>query len=312
MEQTTNDAVAKYGTENGLAGQGAQAIEQQRAIAEVQGAIISAKRFPRDVLAAMDRIKVACQRPTLAAQALYSYAKGGQDVTGPSIRLMEAVAQNYGNIACGVIELSRSNGASECMAYAWDLETNFRDEKKFQVRHWIDSRNGGRSTRDEREVYELIANMGSRRKRACLMAVIPGDVVEDATVQCDETLRAKVTITPEKLKSMVEAFALYSVTQEQIEKRIQRKLDAITPAQMVSLGKVLNSLKDGMSKPADWFEVAPAPLVSTIRFTKAQMSQAQAEIENSVSTVETILEKFPTLSPDQVEVLRSYKFGSAA
>jgi hypothetical protein len=43
-----------------------------------------------------------------------------------------------------------------------------------------------------------------------------------------------------------------------IEKRIQRRLDAMTPALMVQLGKVYNSLKDGMSTIADWFEVAPA------------------------------------------------------
>ena len=66
-------------------------IEQQRAISEVQGAIILAKRYPRNQIEAMDRIMVACQRPGLAEQALYSYAKGGTEITGPSIRLAEAV-----------------------------------------------------------------------------------------------------------------------------------------------------------------------------------------------------------------------------
>ena len=224
MENSTADTPVKYAGENGLQASGAQAVEQQRAIAEVQGAIISAKKFPRDVVGAIERIKVACQRPTLAAQALYSYGKGGSEVTGPSIRLMEAVAQNYGNISCGVIELARANGSSECLAYAWDMETNFRDEKKFTVRHWRDTKSGGYPLKDERDIYELIANMGARRKRACLMAVIPGDVVEDAATQCDETLRAKVQITPERIKSMAEAFAAFSVTSEQLEKRIQRKL----------------------------------------------------------------------------------------
>ena len=38
-----------------------------------------------------------------------------------------------------------------------------------------------------------------------------------------------------------------------IEKRIQRRLEAMTPALMVQLGKVYNSLKDGMSVVSDWF-----------------------------------------------------------
>lgn len=290
---------------------GVVSVEQQRAIAEVQGAIISAKRFPRDVVAAIERIKVACQRPTLAGQALYSYAKGGTDVTGPSIRLMEAIAQNYGNISCGIVELSRSNGVSECMAYAWDLETNFRDEKKFQVRHWRDTRQGGYALKDEREIYELIANMGSRRKRACLMAVIPGDVVEDATGQCEETMKARVQITPEKLKSMIEAFAAFGVSQEMVEKRIQRKLDSITPAQMVSLGKIMNSLKDGMSKAADWFEVPAAP-VGPVRWSVKQMKDAQHEVEvQGKSTAESILEANPNLPDDQKLLIATWEYKAA-
>lgn len=69
-------------------------VEQQRAISEVQGAIILAKKFPRNQIECLDRIMTACQRPTLAEQALYSYARGGTEITGPSIRLTETIAQN--------------------------------------------------------------------------------------------------------------------------------------------------------------------------------------------------------------------------
>jgi hypothetical protein len=60
--------------------------EQQRAIAETQAAMIIAKRFPRNQIEAMDRILQAFTRPTLAEHALYSYSRGGSDITGPSIR----------------------------------------------------------------------------------------------------------------------------------------------------------------------------------------------------------------------------------
>ena len=56
------------------------------------------------------------------------------------------------------------------------------------------------------------------------------------------------------MKKLVEAFGHYKVTKEQIEKRIQRRLDTITPAQLVALRKIYNSLKDGMSGPMDWFD----------------------------------------------------------
>lgn len=228
----------------------------QREVAEVQAAMTIAKKFPRDPIAAMDRILQSCARPSLAHAALYQYSRGGSDISGPSIRLAEELARQWGNIVCGVTELTRSAGVSECLAYAWDLETNFRDEKRFHVKHWRDTKQGGYALKDERDIYELIANQGSRRKRACLLAVIPGDVQEAAVQQCDVTLRTKADVTPERVKGMVEKFGEFGVTQPQIEKRIQRRIDAITPALMVQLGRIYNSLKDGMSAAADWFEPA--------------------------------------------------------
>ncbi len=39
----------------------------------------------------------ACQRPpTLAQSAVYSYGRGGSSVTGPSIRLAEALSSKLG------------------------------------------------------------------------------------------------------------------------------------------------------------------------------------------------------------------------
>lgn len=233
--------------------------DQQRAIAETQAAMIIAKRFPRNQIEAMDRILQACTRPTLAEQALYSYGRGGTDVTGPSIRMAEALAQSWGNIQFGIRELEQRNGESSVEAFAWDIETNTRQVKVFQVPHVRYSKSKGNTAlTDPRDVYEMVANQGARRLRACILGVIPGDVIEAAVKQCETTLTTKAEVTPERLASLAEKFAEYGVTKEMIEKRIQRRLDAMTPALMVQLGKVFNSLKDGMSSPADWFEMTPA------------------------------------------------------
>lgn len=228
--------------------------QSSRDVAEIQGMLILAKRFPRDQKAAVDRILITCARPSLAEKATYQYARGGTDITGPSIRLAEAIAQNWGNMLFGITELSRGAGQSECLAYAWDLETLVRSEKKFIVRHIRDTKGGGYALKDERDIYELIANMGARRQRACILAVIPGDVTELAVKQCHTTMVTKVTITPDLLKSLVEKFEVVGVSKKQIEARIQRSLDAITPVQVVNLGNIYNSLKDGMSEAVDWFE----------------------------------------------------------
>lgn len=228
--------------------------ESQRAIAEVQAAMILARQFPRNAQEALDRMLVAFQRQGLAEQALYSYSKGGTEVTGPSIRAAEAIAQSWGNLQFGIRELSQSNGESTVEAFAWDVETNVRQVKVFQVPHIRSKRSGNVKLTDPRDIYELVANQGARRLRACILGVIPGDIIEAVANQTEETLKAKADTSPAALKKLVEAFNALGVSQDMIEKKIQRRLEAITPAQIVNMRKIYNSLKDGMSKPSDWFE----------------------------------------------------------
>ena len=60
--------------------QGTIAIEASRAIAEAQGKLVIAKRFPRDEVQSYAKAMEACQRPTMAAKAFYSFPRGGQTV----------------------------------------------------------------------------------------------------------------------------------------------------------------------------------------------------------------------------------------
>jgi hypothetical protein len=184
---------------------------------------------------------------------VYEYARGGTDISGPSIRLAEAIAQAWGNLQYGVRELSRDHENATVQAYAWDLETGTRREVTFQVPLIRSTRNGSYRLEDPRDIYETVANQGARRVRACILALIPGDIVDAAVEQCEATMKAKADVSPESVARMVEAFGVLGVTREQIERRIQRRLDSITPAQVVQLKKIYASLRDGMSNVSDWF-----------------------------------------------------------
>ena len=234
-------------------------IEQQRAVSEVQAAMMIARANPRDPIAAMDRILNACIRPTLAERALYSYARGGTDITGPSIRLAEAIAQQWGNMQFGIRELDQRGDMSTVQAFAWDVETNTRREVTFQVPLVRYTKKGAYRLEDPRDIYEMVANQGARRVRACILSIIPGDVVEAAVGQCEATLHAKADTSPAAVQKMIAAFAGYGVTKEQIETRIQRRLEAIQPAQIIGLKKIYASLRDGMSEAGDWFDAPVAP-----------------------------------------------------
>lgn len=266
-------------------------VEQQRAIAEVQARMIIARSNPRDPLRAVDMILEDCRRPSLAEAALYSYARGGTSIEGPSIQLLQAIARRWGNLASGVREISRRGEYSECVAYAWDLESGYYDERFFQVRHWRDTRSGGYRLTDERDIYEAMMNSGQRRKRAALEAVIPGDVVQAAIEQCEQTLRAKADTSPEGIKRMLATFATIGVTKEQIETRCQCRAEAIRPAQLVHLRKIVQSIRDGMSDPNDWF---PAPDGATAEPAKKRGNTALRETMRAAKAAPTEPEPAPS------------------
>ncbi len=233
------------------------AAEQARSIAEIQAAMTIAANFPRNEVASRDKIMSACQRPALAQTAIYSYPKGRTSVTGPSIRLAEVLARYWGNLNCGFRELNRKDGLSEVEAFAWDLETNTKFTRQFSVKHWRDTRNGGYAIKEEREIYELIANMAQRRVRACILEIIPGDIVEEAVAQCNKTMTADLQGRDpvEGARNLLAALKKHGVTQQNVEKRMGHRIEAVSAAEVIDLCKVVKSIEDGFSSAADWFEI---------------------------------------------------------
>lgn len=227
----------------------------QRTLAEVQVAVMMAKTFPRDKITAKERLVNDCCREKLAEEATYVFSRGGTEVSGPSIRLAESAKNAWGNMQSGWRELSRNNGISEMEVFAWDVENNTKEIITFTVKHWRDTKQGGYALKDERDIYELCASQAKRRERACILNLIDGDIIDAAMIQVDETLTTKFQVTPDDIKDIIKAFEKFGVTKEQIEKRIQRRLDALNPPLMISLNKIHNSIKDGMSKPDDWFDI---------------------------------------------------------
>lgn len=288
--------------------------DQSRELAETQVKYLMAQQFPRDVIANTDKILNAFTRPTLAEQSQYQFSRGGSDISGPSIRAAEAMAQQWGNIEQGFRERSRGVDGkgvpfSEVEAFCVDLESRTTKRLQFIVRHWRDTRQGGYQIKDERDIYELIANQAQRRVRACILALIPGDVVDAAMQQAEVTLKAKADTSPEAVQKIITAFEPFSVTKDHIEKRIQRRLDAITPAQVVSLKRIYASLRDGMSGPEEWFEMAEkaqAGDTTTLKDITEKAAAAKATRKPKTQPQQDVFESQASNGPtvDEAEMLR--------
>ena len=235
--------------------QGTVAIETSRAIAEAQGKLIIAKRFPRDEVQAYNRVAQACQRKGIAEKAFYSYNRGGGVVSGPTIRFAEELARCWGNIDYGIKELSQDEGKSEMQAYAWDLETNAQSVQNFTNPHIREVGGKSKLLTSQRDIYEINANMGARRLRSRILAILPTDLVDMAVSECKKTLAGN-NDEPliDRVKKMIVAFGKIGVTQEQIETRLKRKVDTMTVDDFTDYIGIYNAIKQGESKIADWFE----------------------------------------------------------
>jgi len=270
-----------------------------RSIAEIKGAIMVAQNCPRDEARAFKRIIEACKRPALAEQASYVYNRGGASVDGPSIRLAETAARYWGNLQYGVRELKSSETETMFESFCWDMETNVRASRAFSQRHVRFTKTSGvKALTDPRDQYEVVANSAARRLRACILEIIPGDVIDAAREQCDLTLRGKSDEPVEdRIRKMVVAFGEFNVTEAMIEKRIGHKIGATGLHELVQLGKIYNSLKDGMSKREQWF-----PLDHTANdalkneLNDLAGAKSTAPLDKNQKTDDTDLEGYPVFN----------------
>lgn len=238
--------------------QGTVLIESSRAIAEAQGKLVIAKRFPRNEIMAYSKAIEACRRPAMAEKAFYSFPRGGQTVEGPTIRFAEELARCWGNIDYGIKELSQDDGKSEMQAYAWDLETNAQSVQNFTNPHQREVKGKMQTLTSQRDIYENNANMATRRLRARILAILPSWFVDDCINECKKTLAGQNDAPLiDRVKKMVVQFSKFGVTQEMIERRLKRKIDTMTADDFVEYTGIFNAIKNGESKIGEWFEAEP-------------------------------------------------------
>lgn len=238
--------------------QGTVLIESSRAIAEAQGKLIIAKRFPRDEITAYAKAIEACRRPAMAEKAFYSFPRGRETVEGPTIRFAEELARCWGNIDYGIKELSQDDGKSEMQAYAWDLETNAQSVQNFTNPHQREVKGKMVALTSQRDIYENNANMATRRLRARILAILPSWFVDDCIAECKKTLAGQNDAPLiDRVKKMVVQFSKYGVTQEMVERRLKRKIDTMTADDFVEYTGIFNAIKNGESRTSEWFDAQP-------------------------------------------------------
>ncbi|MDO4243513.1 MAG: hypothetical protein Q4C85_07120 [Actinomyces sp.] len=245
MSQQTITAAALTGHATGSE---ATAVEQTRAVAEVQAAITVARACPRDLERARAEMQRSCAERALADRAFYAVKGLG---SGPSIHLARELARIWGNIDYGVREMRRDDveGVSEVQAYAWDQETNARTIRSFIVPHARTTRQGRQRLTDLGDIYRHNQNQGAKAVRECILAVLPTWLVQEAQDLCHATLRGQVVADglDKAIEKSLAAFARLGVTQAMLEARVGRPRTAWSADDVARLRTDYTSLtRDGV------------------------------------------------------------------
>jgi hypothetical protein len=286
-------------------GSQATAIEQQRAIAEVQAAVIVAQSCPRDMAEAEREMEYVCGRLDMAEQAFYQVTNRG---TGPSVHLMRELARIWGNVDYGVKELHRDDdrGVSEVQAFAWDQQRNTRSSRTFINPHQRMVKVNGIQQRkdltDLQDIYLSNANIGARAVRECIAAILPRWFTEKAQNLCHNTLKyGEGKPLVDRIAALVNAFDGIGVTVAQLEARLEKPRADWTPEDVAQLTVAGQSIRRGEARKDELFppvesstadEIAAAPPAEDEkpkRTRKPRGSKADAEkaAENEQTTDET-------------------------
>jgi hypothetical protein len=226
----------------------ATAIEQSRAVAEVQAAVFVAQQCPRNVQNAIAAMRESCTQQALAERAFYKFPRGGATVSGESIHLARELARCWSNIQYGIVELSRDDVAkqSEMSAWAWDVQANTRVSNTFIAPHKRDKKTGSEPLVDLREVYENNANLGARRVRECIFAVLPPFFIEEAKDLCVKTLSdGGGKPLAQRIADAVKAYEGIGVICDQLEQKLGRPSDKWTELDVAQLGVTFRSIQRG-------------------------------------------------------------------
>lgn len=229
-------------------------IEQSRAVAEVQAAVVVAQQNPRDMMRARANMRESCSKLALANKAFWRVPNRGE---GSSVHLARELASCFGNMQFGVVELRRDDeqGYSEIQAFAWDVENNIRHVRSFQVPHARMARKERQKLTDLGDIYNNNQNQGAKALREVIFAVLPTWYIDEAEQLCRKTLENGEGVPlAQRVEQAIGAFAGIGVNQAALEKRVGKARAKWEAQDVASLSVAFQSIRNGEMRVEDEFD----------------------------------------------------------
>lgn len=213
--------------------------------AEIDTQVATAKKYPRSIKVAMDNIiSLATLDEQTALECIYALKRGGKPLRGPSIRLAEIIASQWGNCrdAATVITIDRVNKMIVAEGAFHDLETNRATKATVQRRI---SGKDGRLFSDDMIVVTGNAACSIARRNA-ILAGVPKGIWRRAQEECERVIRKDVKTLVESREAALKALAHFNLSPDQIFKLMEVEgIDDLNLDDVATLRVIYASLKNG-------------------------------------------------------------------
>jgi hypothetical protein len=236
-----------------LIGNGNSSMAVELARAEIDQQISTARHYPRSIQRAVQNItSLATLDADTAAECVFALPRGGKPIKGPSVRLAEIIASQWGNcrVAARVVHVDRIEKYVEAEGVFHDLESNSASTAR--VRRRIVDKNG-RLFNDDMIVVTGNAAC-SIAKRNAVLAGVPKAVWRRAYEQSEAVIAGDVKTLAERREKAIKAFAAFGVKPAQIFDVLDVKGEAdISLEHIGTLLAMHNALKSGEATVEEMF-----------------------------------------------------------
>ncbi|NJM54573.1 MAG: hypothetical protein HC841_00375 [Verrucomicrobiae bacterium] len=237
------------------------AAASSRELAMVQAASQHALANPRAMAVARKTMLQHCGRRRFAESAVYAYPKGNTVVKGPSIHVAEMMLATWGNMIAGWEVLETLPHMTKVRAYCIDLQTNSQSFRTVDIKHQDKRGQNVVNLTDPRDVQQIVANYAQRAKRACILTLIPQDIIDECCDACDQTMeRANDNGDGRSMvEKTIEVFAEFQITRDHIESEFEMSLDRFTQAQFSRLRHILTTIRQDRTMIPKFFSSWQSP-----------------------------------------------------
>jgi len=292
--------------------------------AAVEARYLVAMGRPRNPDLARTRLMKRCDVPRFADLAEYSKPVGqGKKATGGSIRLMEEIARQWGNIDVQSMVVFDDDERRAIRVTAADLESNYQAsidvilEKTVErkaprqgdvvVSERVNSKNE-RVFRIEADEDAFLVKQGAnvaKARREMIRAIVPGDLVDEALERCLATRKQEVKRDPTAArKRIADSFYQIGVLPNQLCEYLGKpSLEAVTEAELEVLRSIYTAIKDGET---NWKEIEAETAEEKQSRTTSKIVEATAatagDLRDRVKNSRTTGTKTPSdLPKEEVE-----------